>query len=138
MNGRRGPRPSCPSGSASDQARSPETQSPPTMMRRVAKVHQLKSRKRKKKRRKKTRKRKKRKRRRKKRKKKRKRNKYLTRQEPCIDDDSIYDHRQKIIQQQQQGSRLRDLTSETGNQMTVINNSEKLLLSSLKKDKTKA
>merc|ERR1712168_1223456 len=34
MNGRRGPRPSCPSGSASAQARSPETQSPPKRKRR--------------------------------------------------------------------------------------------------------
>merc|ERR1712142_898475 len=96
MNGRRGPRPSCPSGSASDQARSPETQSPPTRMRRVAKVHQLKSRKRKKR----------------KRRRKRKKNKCLTRQEPYIDDDSIH-YRQTIFeqqqQQQQQDSRLTDL-----------------------------
>merc|ERR1712152_30040 len=60
MNGRRGPRPSCPSGSASAQARSPETQSPLTMMKRVAKVHQLKSRKRKKRRKKREKRRKKR------------------------------------------------------------------------------
>merc|ERR1712060_661599 len=62
MNGRRGQRPSCPSGSASAQARSPETQSPLTMMRRAARVPQLRSRKKRKKKRKRRRKRKRRKR----------------------------------------------------------------------------
>merc|ERR1712126_799390 len=51
MNGRRGQRPSCPSGSASAQARSPETQSPLTMMRKAVRVHQLRSRKKRKRRR---------------------------------------------------------------------------------------
>merc|ERR1712198_151670 len=77
--------PSCPSGSASAQARSPETQSPPTMMRREAKVPQLRLRK-------------KRKRKKKRRRKKRKGNKCLTCQNQQIDDNSIC--RQTLLLQQ--------------------------------------
>merc|ERR1711994_145647 len=59
QNGQRGQRPNCPSGSANAQARNPENQNLPMMMKKEVRHQQLKKKKRKKRRKRKKRKRRK-------------------------------------------------------------------------------